>query len=1104
MKTIKILLLLFFISGMVFSGCDCGDGDNGTKEIVQTYKLTVSSAHGTPSPSTSSYRGIADIRAAVAASVDGETGIRYICTGWTGTGSVPETGDTNEVQFTIKEDSSLTWNWRTEYLLTVSVSPIGAGEISKSSDSQWFEENTTVELTVVPQEGFTFTSWIGDLTGNTNPEQIIMDAPKSVTARFSGSFTLYSLFVSSDYAASLDPPAGLSSCIGGRTVTARADAVIDIGTGRGYLCTGWTGTGSVPETGNTNEAIFTIETDSSITWHWVDCYKLETSILPRNSGTIVKDTDSEWYAEDTVVQLTATADTGFNFIGWTGSVSSSDTSITVAMDSFKSITADFRGTSGTYYTLTVNSTRGNPWPPVGTHYITPDDEIAAYVVSPVEVGTTRYGCTRFSGTGSVPASGTTNYTTFRMERSSTITWYWSLDSYRLTTTVDPPNSGTVSRIPNSLWYSPNTTVTLTAVPSGGANFTTWSGDVTNTNTTIEINMNGPKTLIANFVIINIRTWVQRAPTGGNIQTPPGMYDFDMTYDSDREVVVMFGGNAIAGLSNDTWEWNGTRWRLRDDIADKPSARDSHCMAYDSDRHCIVLFGGNDNSEDTYLYDTWEYNGTTWTQITTTRRPPGRRWSAMAYDATRQEIIMFGGSQSQQSPRTNDTWSYNGADWQQENPGVRPGPRFQHAMAYDSNRNTVVLHGGETGVPWGGTNSETWEWDGSSWRIQTSNGPSTATTSFAFDSRRNVSVLFGGWTGDWQGHRVNNTWFWNGTTWTQIFPLHPPEARTAHKMAYDAAREVCVLFGGSGTTSFPNDTLVWDGTDWRSSNTNPNPTSGCTLTFDSNRSVSVLFGGESETTTITATNATWEWNGTIWRQPNIVSLPSERKNHAAVFDAARGVTLIFGGANSSLDSLDETWTWNGETWTQLSPSTKPSKREYLSMAYDSDREIVVMFGGFDSSAGEYKNDTWEWDGTNWTAQSPANNPSARAYHSMTYDSEHNKVIMFGGYDDISGDKNDTWEWDGTNWTRIFTENSPDARSSASVVYTTEGITFLFGGSGSTYLGDTWQYDGTDWQQVTTTSNPSPRQLHAMCYNPNRDVVVLFGGFDGEYKNDTWEY
>lgn len=96
------------------------------------------------------------------------------------------------------------------------------------------------------------------------------------------------------------------------------------------------------------------------------------------------------------------------------------------------------------------------------------------------------------------------------------------------------------------------------------------------------------------------------------------YAFDMAYDSKRQVVVLFGSYNADGIrDNDplepsTWEYDGVGWE-RVDTPDSPSARYGHAMAYDSDRGVVVLFGGADSNTDYGLNDTWEYDGTIWVQ-----------------------------------------------------------------------------------------------------------------------------------------------------------------------------------------------------------------------------------------------------------------------------------------------------------------------------------------------------------------------------------------------------------------------------------------------------------------------------------------------------------
>jgi pimeloyl-ACP methyl ester carboxylesterase len=79
-----------------------------------------------------------------------------------------------------------------------------------------------------------------------------------------------------------------------------------------------------------------------------------------------------------------------------------------------------------------------------------------------------------------------------------------------------------------------------------------------------------------------------------------------------------------------------------------------------------------------------------------------------------------------------------------------------------------------------------------------------------------------------------------------------------------------------------------------------------------------------------------------------------------------------------------------------------------MAYDAARGQVVLFGGLDIN-NVLLNDTWVWDGTDWTQKSPANSPTPRAQHEMAYDALRGQVVLFGGWDG-SGTPNDTWVWE----------------------------------------------------------------------------------------------
>lgn len=95
---------------------------------------------------------------------------------------------------------------------------------------------------------------------------------------------------------------------------------------------------------------------------------------------------------------------------------------------------------------------------------------------------------------------------------------------------------------------------------------------------------------------------------------------------------------------------------------------------------------------------------------------GPRYShAMAFDAARGEVVLFGDDRTDPLLEPPATWLWNGAGWRRAEPPTRPPPRISPAMAYDSIRRRVVLFGG---LDWSQQNpsflDDTWEWDGATW------------------------------------------------------------------------------------------------------------------------------------------------------------------------------------------------------------------------------------------------------------------------------------------------------------------------------------------------------------------------------------------------------
>ncbi len=70
------------------------------------YYLTVTSQYDSPAPSSAWYDNNTSITEYVSSPASG-----YYCSGWTGTGSVPASGGSSVVTFTINAPSTLTWTW---------------------------------------------------------------------------------------------------------------------------------------------------------------------------------------------------------------------------------------------------------------------------------------------------------------------------------------------------------------------------------------------------------------------------------------------------------------------------------------------------------------------------------------------------------------------------------------------------------------------------------------------------------------------------------------------------------------------------------------------------------------------------------------------------------------------------------------------------------------------------------------------------------------------------------------------------------------------------------------------------------------------------------
>ncbi len=274
-----------------------------------------------------------------------------------------------------------------------------------------------------------------------------------------------------------------------------------------------------------------------------------------------------------------------------------------------------------------------------------------------------------------------------------------------------------------------------------------------------------------------------------------------------------------------------------------------------------------------------------------------------------------------------------------------------------------------------------------------------------------------------------------------------------------------------------------------------------IAFDWKQGATLFFGGFTPYITY---NDTWIWrNG--WRQLAPVNSPSPRDGQAMVWDAAAGNIVLFGGIDSAGNLLNDTWTWDGTNWSEQFPAISPPGRQFegQGMTYDDATGNVVLFGGL--AVTSYLGDTWTWNGIakTWTRHFPARSPSARRTM-LAYDYVTRKVVLFGG-DDTNGSLGETWTWDGLTWTQHFPASSPSPRGLFSFAWDSNlGVVVLFGGNSGPgqNLGDTWTWNGANWTEVTPVSVPPGRFAAPMYYDYVTNGLLLFGGFSTGTLDDTW--
>ena len=438
-----------------------------TANYVTQYQLTVNSAYDSPNPTSGWFNAGTSITASVSSPVSGPSGARYVCTGWTGAGSVPASGTGTSVTFTMNAPSSITWNWKTQYQLTVAVSPSGSGTTTPAVGSYWYDSGSQVTISATAASGYRFQSWIGSgagsYTGSSSSAQITMNGPITETATFIKvvTITFQTGGMSEDASGTVITIDGVDYTFSqlpksftwdaDSTHTIAASSPVNCGSGCQYVWASWSDGGAQSHTYTTPTSAQTV------TATYTKQYQVTFAVNGISSD-----------ATGTVVTVNGAAKT------------LSQLPYTAWYDSGATVTYSFASP------VSASSGKQYAW-----------------------LSTSGLGQTAQSGTFTASASGTVT-ATYRTQ-------------FELTIQVDPPGTGNTNPAAGTYWYNAGEAVQLSAGGSGGYVFTSWTGtgtgSYTGTDNPATITMNAPITETANFAQLATMS-VSYGILDGGSPTPP--------------------------------------------------------------------------------------------------------------------------------------------------------------------------------------------------------------------------------------------------------------------------------------------------------------------------------------------------------------------------------------------------------------------------------------------------------------------------------------------------------------------------------------------------------------------------------------------------------
>ena len=276
----------------------------------------------------------------------GKVYLRWIITSDTSiNGLIVGTSGTNRIDnIFIKGD-----NMSTSVQHSLTLTAIGEGTTSPASGTYAYNTGTNISVQAVPNSGWTFTGWSGDVVSTDNPVAVIMDADKTITAQFTEATGQYSVnFSVIGGNGNLSATVSGVEIVNGDTVLYGNNVVFTALPDSGYKVKEWKNNGTIV-LGNTTNT-YTVENLSeniNVTVEFEQItgteHTLTINIVGEGSVTVngAEYTAPMLFNEGSEVALSAVSGVSWLFEGWTGGLVSTNSNETVTINSDITITATF-------------------------------------------------------------------------------------------------------------------------------------------------------------------------------------------------------------------------------------------------------------------------------------------------------------------------------------------------------------------------------------------------------------------------------------------------------------------------------------------------------------------------------------------------------------------------------------------------------------------------------------------------------------------------------------------------------------------------------------------------------------------------------------------